>query len=216
MDRLTVRLGDTTVDLLTASGYRLLVCLAVRAAPRGEPLLWFQTDTLAMSMELFWDNDYAAYTAPVGSGVTLRNTYPADLGETLVVTSATGTGTVEAKGAPGAVGVHNTTTTGFGAGLAQSGPDGRTAPVCAVPLFGGAQTLIEPAPTVFLAMAAWPKRTGQPLVTADGPGVLIDLDPGGRTVHFDLDLGWSWTGSWAEAVPAGTALAPLLVGELTR
>ncbi|MGX7826408.1 hypothetical protein ACTG9Q_15070 [Actinokineospora sp. 24-640] len=211
MPRVTVLMDDTTVDQLAASGHRLLACVAVRAAPRGVPLLWFQTGTFAMSTDLAWNTDYAAYTAPAGDGVTLRNTYPADLGATLLVTAATGTGRVEAQGAPGALTVLNQTTTGFGAGLAQSAPDGRTAPVCAIPLFGGTKAVVEPLPRVFLEMTAQPRATGLPLTAADGPGVLIDLDPAGRTIHFDLNSGWSPTGPWAEAVPTGTALGPLLV-----
>jgi hypothetical protein len=164
-----------------------------------------------MSTELEWDSDWSAYTAPAGDGVTLRNTYDLDLGETLLVTAATGTGHVEPTGTAGAVTVLNQTKTGFGAGLARSGPDGRTAAVCALPLFGGTQAVVEPVPKVFLEMSAQPRRTGLPLLAADGPGVLLDLAPGGRTVRFDLNLGWSWTGAGAEAVAAGTALAPLLV-----
>lgn len=210
MLRVTVLMDDTTVDRLAAGGYRLLACVAVRAAPRGEPLLWFQTGTFAMSTDLVWDTGYSAYTAPAGDGVTLRNTYPADLGATLLVTAATGTGHVEVQGSPGAITVLNQTKTGFGAGLAQSAPNGRAAPVCALPLFGGAKAVVEPLPRVFLEMTAQPRSTGLPLAAADGPGVLIDLDPAGRAVRFDLNNGWS-TGPWAEAVPTGTALGPLLV-----
>jgi hypothetical protein len=214
MQRLTVLMADQTVDRLTAGGYRLLVCLAVRSAPRGEPLLWFQTGALGMSVELEWDTAHAAFTASHDAGVTVRNTYPACLGTTLVVTAATGTGRVEPGGPPGGIGVRNTTSTGFTAGLAQTGPDELMAPVCEVALFGGTQATVEPVPRAFLAMSARSRRTGRPLVSADGPGVLLDLAPEGRTVGFDLNAGWSWDGSWAEAVPAGTELAPLLAGDL--
>lgn len=214
-----ITMSQATVDGLTASGFNLFGFKAVQAAAGGgAPLVWFQTKEFGLKTTVSWEEQYQAYTslsAIIANGqITEANSYDIGLGQTLNVTSTSGTGTVDVThGTAGAISISNGIKSQFTCGISQTQADGTVAAMCAFPLYGLNLDLIAPIEKVLLMFSTSPVNTGTVIEQAYSPGILIDLTgENSRDVSYDINEGWSWGGSsWAAPVNAGDSLVPLLI-----
>ena len=215
--QVNIIMSDATVNALLEQGYNLYAFKAVDASnKKGAPLVWFKTKTFATSTEIDWQVDYEAYTSlseiiPKGI-IKASNHYPIDLGQTLVVTGATGTGKVQGTGTEGAISIVNQTSTGMTCGISQK-VGGNAAPMCAFPLNGNMLDVIAPIEKVLLMFATNALNTGTVIFQSFSQGVLIDLTASNtRDVNYDINTGWSWDGgTWAKKIAPGTDLVPFLI-----
>src|SRR5260370_993515 len=104
-------------------------------------------------------------------------------------------------------------------GNAAGGGSG-AAPFCAFPLYGNSLQVVVPLGKILLMFSSQPVAPGTviddfyaPAVRSFSSGVLIDLAAENQpSLGYDINAGWSWGGfSWAQEVPAGTGLVPLLI-----
>jgi hypothetical protein len=118
-------------------------------------------------------------------------------------------------GTPGAISVHNRTTTPFTSGISQrqAATTGTAAPIVAFQLYGQNLQTIVPLERVLLVFATAPLAPGTPVERSPGLGLLVDVSGAhDRAVAYDINAGWSWgEAPWAHEVPAGAALAPVLI-----
>ncbi|MDJ0593389.1 MAG: hypothetical protein QNJ72_25950 [Pleurocapsa sp. MO_226.B13] len=214
----TITMNQTTVDDLNHNKFILYAFKAVQTTAQGAPVVWFQTTNYALNTVISWSEEYQAYTSksqiiPNGQ-IVASNSYPISLDQTLEVTSSTGTGNVDASsGTPGAISIHNQTTTQFTCGISQQQMTGNTTPLCAFPLFGGNLNVIAPIEKVLLMFSTQPVNTGTVIFQAYSPAVLIDLTGvTSRQVSYEINQGWSADGApWATNLPATTNLVPFLI-----
>ena len=206
-----------TVDALANSGFSLYSFKAVQCADRaGMPVIWLQSQDFGMHTTFAWTDQYQAYTSPdrvhSGTGVAATNQYPITVGQVLTVDNRSGTGIVTTDGVPDAMAFRNTTNVQLACGLMQQHGD-VAAPLCRLPLYGGEMQIITPLSSVLLLFSTQPGNVGDVIARSYGPGILIDLTGVAlRNVSFDVNDGWSWGSfTWAQSVPAGTYLAPLLI-----
>lgn len=213
-----IAMDQNTVTLLNQGNFFLYGFKAVRTTQAGAPLVWFQTKQYGLSTDLQWQEDYQAYTStsqivPQGQ-IKATNSYPIGLDNTLNVTNATGTGSVDTtQGTVGAITIHNQTTTQFACGISQTEPGGTVTPMCAFPLYGGNLDVIAPIEQVLLMFSSTPVNTGTVIEQAYSPGIIIDLTAENtRQVNYDINMGWTWDGgTWAASVQASQSLVPLLI-----
>lgn len=214
---LTIQAAPQTLQALVQGGYTLYALQAVQGAGGGVPVAWLRTRAFSENTRLAWENTYQAYTSTSqsvpGGTITAIAAYPIAPGQTLQVTSPTGTGTVVSGGVAGEVSILNQTTVPFTAGLAQS-MNGSGEPLCAFPLYGGNLVLVSPVPQVLVMFSAVPDQTV--MTQALGPGVLVDFTGAtDRSVTFDINNGWAWgEEAWGKAVPPLSDLVPLLIQPL--
>jgi hypothetical protein len=220
--QVTINMPQATVTDLVNSRNILYVFRAVRASdPAGRPLLWMSAPYSVVTQINCCDR-YDAYTSPspirAGEQVTAGFSDPIEVGQQLQV-QAGGFGDVEA-GHPGAVSILNTTSTYFTCGIGGGGAGGGAAPFCAFPLYGNSLQVVVPLGKILLMFSSQPVAPGTaiddfyaPAVRSFSSGVLIDLATENQpALGYDINAGWSWGGfSWAQQVPAGTGLVPLLI-----
>jgi hypothetical protein len=215
--QVTISMDQTTVDDLQTNSFNLYAFQAVQGPSNGYPTVWFATTTFALSTVVTWSLQYQAYTTtskliPNGQ-ITATNPYGANLGQTLTVTSSTGTGSVTETGTAGAISIANSTNTQFTCGISEQQPGGTYAPLCAFPLFGNDLDVIAPIEQVFLMFSTTPINTGTVIEQSYGQGILINLTGSSQqTVSYDINDGWSWGGAnFATSYPANENLVPLLI-----
>lgn len=212
--QVTISMDAQTVEALYDSGYALYAFAAVQCSDQaGAPLVWMKLPYLENTV-VEWRAKYAVYTALPGAGgpVLPGFSVPVAPGDTLTV-QPSGIGVVTEGGTPGAVTILNGTASPFRCGISEPGSGGGMVPVCVMPLYGHFSQIIRPLPKILLLFATESPAVGEIASLALGQGVLVDLDGASqRAVSFDLNGGWGWgEATWGTPVPAGTALAPLLV-----
>ncbi|HEX9542486.1 MAG TPA: hypothetical protein VGA04_30545 [Streptosporangiaceae bacterium] len=219
--QVTITMQPATVTDLINSGNVLYVFRAVQASdPAGRPLVWMSAPYSVMT-QINCSDRYDAYTSPTpfqaGEQVTAGFSDAIEVGQQLQV-QAGGFGEVEA-GHVGAVSVLNTTGTYFTCGIGGGGGSG-AAPFCAFPLYGNSLQVVVPLGKILLMFSSQPVAPGTviddfyaPAVRSFSSGVLIDLAVENQpALGYDINAGWSWGGfNWAQQVPAGTGLVPLLI-----
>jgi hypothetical protein len=226
-----ITMDTATVGKLDAQGYYLYGFKAVQGSG-GSPVLWFQADSSVYGPTTLinWVEQYAAYVSNSGivPGGTISNptSYPAGLGDELIITSPSGLGSVQGGATPGAISIYNSTGSPFGScGIAQaptvSGSGQQAAPICAFPLNGNGMDVIAPIEQVFLMFATTQVNTGSVIEQSFASGLSVDLTlENSRNISFDINAGWSWGGgTWGQSYPPGTDLVSLLVqssASLTR
>src|SRR5262245_30381279 len=133
--QVTITMQQDTVQALTDNGYILYAFKGVQATAPCLPIVWLSTTSFAEDMIISWHDEYQAYTStsPMEPDIVVipENTYPIALGETLVVTEPTGSGSVVGSGIAGAVSIENRTSSDFTCGISQYQPDGTAIPLYA-------------------------------------------------------------------------------------
>jgi hypothetical protein len=215
--RMTIAMTAETVEALSASGFSLYGFKAVGSSDlAGVPLVWFVTRRYSLSTVVTWRGEYQAYTATHSAApsvsVDAAASYDIVPGQVLEVVHSTGTGAVVSGGTPGAISIHNETTTPFICGISQRDADG-VAPVAAFPLYGNGLQVVVPLEQVLLVFSTARFAPGTPVTASPGLGVLVALSgTDERQVSYDINAGWSWGDApWAREVPAGSDLVPLLI-----
>jgi hypothetical protein len=214
-----ITMAAATVQALSASGMQLHVLLGVQSADKATlPTVWMQLGQPYQNMAVKVVGTTLAFTAgaPMAAGQTVRPGFSvqAGPGSLLTVDQAGGSGEVTNDcPVPAAVGVLNSTTTGYVTGLEQTREDGSAGPICAGPLYGNGMQLIVPLAKMLLAFSSVTAAPGTPVQRLYGPGVLVDAsDATQRPVSFDINQGWSWGGySWAQSVASSASVVRLLV-----
>ncbi|AFY47842.1 hypothetical protein Nos7524_1984 [Nostoc sp. PCC 7524] len=218
----SINMEDKTVEALSNNGYILYAFKAVKTTAKGSPVVWFKTTNYGLNTQISWSEEYEAYTSKTdikpNALIIDSNSYPISLDNTLNITSPTGTGSVDtSKGTPGAINIHNQTSTQFTTGISQKLGDGTVNPLCAFPLFGNMLDIIAPLEKVVLMFSTTPVNTGSVIEQSFSPAILIDLTgENSRTVSFDINNGWSWGGApWGRNIPASGDLVPFLIESAT-
>lgn len=219
---ITITMSQPTVTALQSGGFSLYGFKGVQTTMQGgAPLVWIQSQQFSLSTAVTWQEQYQAYTTisqiiPNGQ-ITASAPYNINLGQTLNVTSSTGTGSVVTGGTANAISVNNQTTSPLTCGISQvqqvqGGPSTST-PLCAFPLYGLALDVMAPIELVLLEFATTAVNTGTVIYQAFSQAVLIDLTSSPQvSVTFDINTGWSANQNPAvQFFPAGTNLAPLLL-----
>jgi len=214
-----ITMSAETASTLQQSGYSLYGLKAIETPVLdAEPLVWYRIQTYSTTTILKWAEEYQAYVRLQGAAGSVKvdayTSYDIALGQVLEVLQAAGTGVVRTGGEPDAISIVNQTTTPFASGLAMRGT-GESTPAffCEIPLHGGAMNVVKPLAQVLLFFSSARIAEGVEIMSTSGPGILIDFGAEAqRAVAFDINAGWSWSqATWGEAVPTGTAVAPLLV-----
>jgi hypothetical protein len=215
-----IAMDQDTVVALTDGGYRLYGFKAVESAAKGSPLVWMKSNIFSLNTEVTWQEQFFAYTSrseiKPGVKITTAATYAIDLDQTLKVTDASGTGTVDTTGGvDGTISIQNTVPVQFSCGVAQPDPNGAAIPMCAFNLYGLQLDVIAPVEQVMFMFAIDQINTGTVIEKAFSSGLKIDLigaPDNKRVVSFEINNGWSWDGGpWGLMVPAGASLVPLLI-----
>lgn len=217
-----INMEEQTIDALSNNGYILYAFKAVKTTAKGSPVVWFKTENYGLNTKISWSEEYEAYTSKtdISPNVLIvdSNSYPISLGNTLNITSSTGIGSVDtSQGTPGAINIHNQTSTQFTTGISQKLDDGSVNPLCAFPLFGNMLDVIAPIEKVVLMFSTTPVNTGSVIEQSFSPAILVDLTgENSRTVSFDINNGWSWGGApWGQNISASTSLVPFLIESAT-
>jgi hypothetical protein len=215
--RVAITMTAATANALAASGFALLGFKAVRSSDRaGTSLVWFRAQRYSLNTTVTWRASYQAYTAvrETGAAAAIEASASYDIapGELLEVEHPTGTGAVRLGGTPGAISLHNQTTTPFDCGISQS-QDGVAGPVAAFRLYGLNLQVIYPTERVLLVFSTAQLGPGAAVHDSPGLGLLVELEGAhDRAVSYDLNDGWRWGEQpWAQQVAPGTELAPLLI-----
>jgi hypothetical protein len=217
--QVTVRMSADSVRALASAGYALYAFAPVASSGTAtSPLVWLRLEEYAPTTVVAWSAEWEAFTASPGAGTAGRAvvpgfSVPAAPGQMLRVDGAGGTGEAVAGPFPGRVAVLSAVARPYACGLSQRAEEGGYAPVCVLPLRGGAMQLLSVPPAVLLMFSTVSMRAGTFAGVSTGPGVLLDLaDETAGTVTFDVDQGWTWApGAPCRAVPAATDLAGVLV-----
>jgi len=213
-----IALEGDAAQTLTQNGFHLYACQAQDTNILGWPTIWYATDALTPMMTLGWPASGAAYTAlqtNVAPPQTANSTasYTMMPGQTLKITSTSGTGSVSNEGPADCITIANLTTSQFTCGPARGANAGPSSPCCALQLFGGNDILVRPRNMILLALESGTRATGQTVATLSAPSLLVSLDGAtSRSVTYSLNTNWAAnTESWATQYPAGTNLCDLLV-----
>lgn len=217
---------QTSLTDLAASGFRLMVFKAVYTTMGGgAPLVWFETTGYSLTNTIGWSTSTQAYTSPTtdttlasGQTVLVGTAYPIAAGQTLQVTSASGTGAVVNNTSGTNIYIDNTTSSEFFCGLCQQldwqGVAGSCVPTFALPLYGGIIDMTTPAEAVLIAFDAEPLTAGTATYQLLSPALLVDFSEADGTaldVTYAIDTNWAAnTGACYTQVAAGTDLVPLL------
>lgn len=220
--RVFVELSEATRDTLNAEGWNFYVAKAVKANPKGDPLIWAKVSGgFLEELEVSWDTRYCAYVA--------RDAAAADAGgavhETIVRLepgqewNAPDPSRIYPGLRPDAVAI--TSDSSFSCGLAQSESGDEPAAVCALPLTAGYKVEIIPLHTILLMFSAEYLPTGQLVRTCSGPAVMVDVTDAPareRSLTYDMAAGWNAPGGglppWATPVPINADLRSLLVAPI--
>ena len=219
----TINMSQETVTRLVSSGYVLQVFRAVQASDlAGRPLLWM-SPAYSAETDVTWNDGYDAYTSPspitAGTQLTIGFSAAIEAGQLLEV-SAGGVGEVTSAGHAGALSILNTISTYFTCGIGGGAASSDPAPFCAFPLYGNNLQRVVPLEKVLLMFSTEALTPGTVIddsyavaLTAYGPGLLVDVAGATqRALSYDVNDGWSGGGyNWAQQVPAGTGLVPLLI-----
>lgn len=214
--QVTISMSTQTVQALVQNGFTLYGFKAVQATGRGLPTVWLATQQVAQNVLVSWTDNYQAYVSQSavipGGQIYASSAYDIDLGQTLNINNASGTGAVVQGGPSNAICINNQTTTQFTCGVMQSS-GGSSSPLCAFTLFGQNLELIAPLEEVFLMFSTQNANPGTVLQVSYGPGIMINLSSNPQvSVAFDINQGWSAGGAaWAQTYPANTNLVPLLI-----
>lgn len=218
MSQITIMLSSQTIIALNELGYALYVMRAFDTTNRaGKPLVWLTTtqffENIAIAFEVKYDA-YVSVSQIIGGGIVVATSVaPAALGETATV-DGNGIITVTQGGSPTAVTLVNGSTREYTAGLAAAANNGGAAPIFAEPLFGLAEDIAAPLDQFLLTFSTQGIAAGAVVTHAMSQSLLVDLAGADqRSVVFDINTGWSWEGPWANTVPAGAELTPILVHE---
>jgi hypothetical protein len=213
-------MDQNTVDTLSGNNFTLFGFKAVKSTSKGAPIVWFNTSVYGISTDLGWTVQYQAYTTNAaivpGGQIKATNSYGIDLGQSLLVKTPQGTGTVNTDiGVSGAISIVSNTPNQLTCGISQIQPNSTTAsPMCAFPLFGNMTDVIAPIEKVLIMFAAGPFNTGTVIELSSSQGVLIDLTSENSVegISFEINKGWN-TGGQANCmlIPSNSNLVPLLV-----
>lgn len=217
-------MSDDTVTTLTAAGYSLYCYQAVATNILGWPTVWYKSSNLTPIMTIQFALTFGAYTSlqiNVMPPQTIFESavYSIATGQTLEITSPTGTGMVSTNGTPDIVSIVNETTTQFTVGTTQQAGTTAgtpTAPTCALPLFGGNAVLVQPLNKALLALESGSRKIGQTVRQLASPSLLVAMDGSEtRSVTYDLNTNWNAnTQAWAKTYAAGTDIAKILISPI--
>lgn len=217
--QVTINMDANTISNLKTAGFQLFGFKAVKVSIKGAaPLIWFSSTTYAVSTNVTWTEDYQAYVSSQvspaqGTTITASSFQNIDLGQTMNV-DKDGNTSLAADGKAGAISVTAVQGQQWTTGISQT-INGRTSPLCAVPIFGGNLDTFIPIEKVLLMFATSPYQSGTVIVQAFAPGILIDLtgEPN-RIVTYDINNGWNSSDpqTWATNIPVNASLTPLLIG----
>lgn len=211
-----ITMDQATVTALASGNYSLYGFKAVQTTVGGGmPLVWFKSTSYGLTTDVNWQIQFEAYTSQSqiipGGQITGLNSYPATLGQQLVVDSPQGTGTIQ-QGTPGNIAVMNQTSNPFTCGISEV-VNGTAEPLCAFPLYGNGLDAMVPIEKVMLTFATKQVNTGTVIERAYSQSILVDLTSATqRAVSFDINKGWSWGGyGWGQAIPANQNVVPILI-----
>lgn len=211
-----ISLSSDTVDKLKNGGFALYAFKAVKSSVTGgAPLVWFKTTQFLNTTQVTWEEQYQAYISTdeiIANGkVAASAACNIDLGQSAYVT-ANGNLTPVGTGTPGAVSILNQGNNPWTTGISQF-KDGKPNPLCAIPLYGNNLDVVVPIAKVLMMFASNTVNTGTVIYKAYSSGLMVDLtDNPTRSVAFDINNGWSWSGgTWANKVQANNDLVPLLI-----
>lgn len=212
-----INMSAETANDLKNGNFSLFGFKAVStAAPSGAaPLVWFTSQAFGLQVSVNWSEQYEAYTSTqqIEAGVTIlaSNSYPADLGQQLKVSQASGTGTVVNGDTPTAIEILNVSGTQLTCGIGQM-VNGAANPLCAFPLYGEGMDIIAPIEKVMLTFANKQVNTGSVIEQAFSQGVLLDLTANhNATITFDINAGWSQPNVPMSLIQPGATLVPFLI-----
>ena len=221
---LTITLSPHTVQSLNREDMALYLFAAVRHGPfasgargtaGGAPLVWLRRTPLLQTTPLTFEdtlNIYLSSTEIESNAVVVVGAQVGiTLGQTALLNDDRQLKAV-VSGLADTVTLINEDDQPWTWGLCRTIAD-QAAPLCAFPLHGHAMGMLAPTDRILALFATDSTPPGAIVQTAFGPGLLIDFTGAAtREVAFDIDTGWQSGGSvWATPVPAGSALAPLLI-----
>lgn len=212
-----ITMSANTVQTLKQQGCSLLAFKAVKTqVTNGAPTVWVSVANYLTSTSLVWEETYAAYISAQqiknNVNINTNTNIAADLGYNVLVDQY-GNLTANQNGAAGTISIINQAATPYTTGISQASDNGGMQPLCALPLNGNFMDQVTPIEKVMLVFSSGITNTGTVLYSISSTGFMIDLTGvTDRSVVFDVNTGWSANGaSWAQVIPANTALSPLLV-----
>ncbi|MDI1437453.1 hypothetical protein [Polyangium sorediatum] len=222
---ITINMDDATVNTLTDRGFRLYGFKGVKTgAAGGAPVVWIETTQFSKTTVIKFTEEFQAFTSryeDLNENVQIVSSadYPIDLGQTLNITGANGTGAVEVAGPATAISVYNKVTQEFNCGISQK-RNGQFNPLCAVPINGLNLNRFVPIQLVFLAFATQKLNLGTVILQSFTQGGLIDLTgaPGNtRSVTYEKNTGWSFNNEpWGKQIGANENLVQYLIQQDAR
>lgn len=221
---LTITLSSLTIRTLNREDMALYLFAAVRHGPfasgaagtaGGMPLVWLRRTNLLQTTTLTFEDTLSIYLSSTGIEPNAVVVVGAQVDITLGQTALLNDGrqlTTLVSGLADTATLINEDDQPWTWGLCRTIAD-QTAPLCAFPLHGHAMGMLAPTDRILALFATDSTPPGAVMETAFGPGLLIDFaGDATRKVAFDIDAGWRFDRSaWATPVPAGSALAPLLI-----
>ncbi len=212
-----ITMSANTVQTLKQQGCSLLAFKAVKTqVTNGAPTVWVSVANYLTSTSLVWEETYSAYISAQqiknNVNINTNTNIAADLGYNVLVDQY-GNLTANQNGAAGTISIINQAATPYTTGISQASDNGGMQPLCALPLNGNFMDQVTPIEKVMLVFSSGITNTGTVLYSISSTGFMIDLTGvSDRSVVFDVNTGWSANGaSWAQVIPANTALSPLLV-----
>jgi len=211
----TITMSAGTVTALSKSGNVLFGLRAVETSDRAAvPVVWMARSEYALTTRVGYGTELRAYTStsPIVDGKAVEMGFDVAIakGQLLTVTDKGGAGKVTRDDMPRVVAVLNKTSDPYTCGVAEL--SSVPTPVCAIPLHGNGNLLMNPVPKLFLQFATTEVGTSTAMSTSGGPGVLIDQSAAPR-VELTFDIDTAWTGNVqpeVEQIAPWTPLAPLL------
>jgi hypothetical protein len=221
-----ITMSPGTVNQLTVQGSTLYGFKAVCTdSPVGAvPLVWFTLENFSQMVTIEWqDEECIVYTTKEerllpGATLTADTHYPIVLGQQLVVSNDSGSGTMTNGSNPGAVEIINTSGTLLTCGIGQIvevNGQSENDMQCAFPVQGKMVT-IAPIEQVILMMATTNLDTGGIVEQSSGQSVLLDFTSTTDSVAnitYDFNSGWSAFNTHMTTITQGTYLVPILINE---
>lgn len=214
--QIAIQMSQQTLQQLLQGGFTLCGLHAAGLSGGGAvPTVWFGTSSFSLTTVVSWTEDYQAYTSHSqlvpGAQIAMNASFAIDRGMQLTITDPSGFGQVQPGGPPNAISILNRTSAAFTCGLALSAPEGGSAPIVGLPLWGNMMNVIAPVTKVFLVFSTTPANPGTVMTRSPGPGALVDLTGSpSQTVSFDINSGWQ-SAPGVQAFPPNQDLAPILL-----
>jgi hypothetical protein len=205
--QIQVALDNATLAVL-ATGWQLQVYKGVKSStPGGLPTIWFTVETFSNQMALNWAEQFGGYVSDqtVANGVVVNasSQQSMDLGDLMTLESDGQTEVSTDGGVVGAITIGSQKTSEWTCGMTQSMNGSVPTAICAFPLYGAADDIMEPYECIVLLFASSQTTTGTVVEEAITSSATVTLSGTTANVALSFDI----NSGWAAAIPGDPSVA---------